>query len=63
MRIVKFTQDTGTFKAGEIAEVEDQIACGAIAQGIAVPSIDHVEVKAFDPVEEVCAFDAAPETK
>ncbi len=44
MRTVLFVSDHGDFKAGQVAAVDDQTACGAIAQGNAVPSIEAPHV-------------------
>lgn len=62
MRTVLFIHDLCEFKAGEVLEVEDQIACGAIAQGFAVPSVDAAQPHRAAPVEasEVVPVDQAP---
>lgn len=57
MRTVRFIQDLDDFKAGEVLEVEDQIACGAIAQGYAVPSVDAAKPRITATAE------AAPEAE
>jgi hypothetical protein len=62
MRTIHVCVDFDVHKAGDHIAVEDQVACDAIAQGLAVPSVDEIE-KAFDPVEENRALDAAPEVK
>lgn len=63
-KIVKFVADLGEFKAGEVLEVEDQIALDAIVQGSAVPSIEHFEkiaTAALEQAPEVVAAEQAPE--
>lgn len=63
MRIIRVTVDFDVHKAGDLVEVEDQVACDAIAQGYAVPSVDALEDKAIEEAPENRAFDAAPEVK
>ncbi len=63
MRTVYIVVDFDVHKAGDLVELDLQTATDAIAQGFAVPSVDVIEAKAFNPVEENLALDAAPETK
>lgn len=57
MRIIKVTVDFDVHKVGDHIEVEDQVACDAIAQGYAVPGLLYLE----DPEEK--AIDASPENR
>jgi hypothetical protein len=61
MRTIYVVDDFDTHKAGDQVEVDDQVACDAIAQGKAVPSI--WTYKAIDPAVENRAIDGAPEVK
>ena len=58
---VKFVADLGEFRAGEILMVEDQIACGAIASGYAVPTEDPCTEQAVEAAPEATSDDQAPE--
>jgi hypothetical protein len=62
MRTIHVVVDFDAHKAGDHIEVDDQVACDAIAQGFAVPSVEVLE-KALDPVAENRALDGAPEVK
>lgn len=61
MRTVLFVQSIDGFNAGEILEVEDQIACGAIAMGHAVPSIEAPTNAITQPGEVVTLADDTAE--
>jgi len=66
-RIIKFVSDFVDFKSGDIVEVEDQLACDAIAEGYAVPTIDPVTKAAESPAvaqesPETTVTESAPET-
>ena len=63
MRIIQVTVEFDVYKVGECIEVEDQVACDAIAQGYAVPSVEALPGKSFNAAPENRAFDAAPEVK
>jgi hypothetical protein len=43
MKNVLFVQDFDAYKKGDHAAVDDQIACDAIANGFAVPSVEPVQ--------------------
>ena len=55
MRLVQFVQDVDAYKAGDVAEVDDQLACNAIAMGAAVPSIGEATVAPAEAVAEPVA--------
>lgn len=63
MRAIRFLSDFQGHHAGNVAEVDDQLACDAIAQGHAVPSIDPVTPKAIESAPENKAIESAPEVK
>ena len=62
MRTVQFLADFGGHAAGDHVEVDDQMACDAIAQGAAVPRIDPIS-KAINSAPENKALDPAVEVK
>lgn len=45
MKNVQFVQDFDAYKKGEHVAVDDQVACDAIANGYAVPSVEPVQQK------------------
>ena len=45
MKNVQFVQDFDAYKKGEHFAVDDQVACDAIANGYAVPSVEPVQQK------------------
>jgi hypothetical protein len=61
MKVVKFVQDSGVFKAGETHEIEDQAAVDAIAAGIAAPTIFGMEEIPPKAAPETRAAVTAPE--
>ena len=61
MKVVKFIQDSGVFKAGETHEIEDQAAVDAIASGIAAPTILGMDEVAPVAAPETRAAMTAPE--
>jgi hypothetical protein len=62
MRLIKIITSFGEYTAGAVELVEDQAACDAIAQGLAVPSIEPV-AKAVEAAPENKAIESAPEVK
>jgi hypothetical protein len=52
MRSVLFVNDSGKYKAGQNISADDQVACDAIAQGDAVPSIYAEDISTTDTVDE-----------
>lgn len=62
MRTIQIVVPFGGFDAGDHVEVDDQVACDAIAQGTAVPSVEAPTTKAMTAPENK-AFESAPENK
>jgi hypothetical protein len=63
MRQIKIIVPFDVYTSGQTAEVEDQVACDAIAQGYAVPSIEEIEMQSAAAAPENMALNAAPEAK
>jgi hypothetical protein len=63
MRTIHVVVPFDVHQAGDLVEVDEQVACDAIAQGYAVPSVEAVAPQIFNPVEENRAINAAPEVK
>jgi hypothetical protein len=53
VRTVKFIKDFESYKADDHVEVDDQVACDAIASGAAVPSVDAIEAPQESPAAAV----------
>lgn len=61
MRTIQVVVPFDVHQAGDVIEVEDQVACDTIAQGYAVPSVE--QAKAITAAPENKAMASAPEVK